>query len=197
MDWEIVVKDWQNISIVSEFNKIKGCRDAYQWARPYIKNFNVAVDVGCRQGYFALNLEEDFKKIYCFDFRDKRKEFKMNVKNYDKFVYEVVGIGDSNRITHTNSTRVGRIKERGNVVVPIKTLDSFNIMDIGFIKYDVEGFETKSIIGSMKTIKRSWPVIIVEQNRGNLDAVNLLKSIGYQCLGAYQPRNMDFLLIKK
>ncbi len=160
-------------------------------------NFNVAVDVGCRQGYFALNLEEDFKKIYCFDFRDKRKEFKMNVKNYDKFVYEVVGIGDSNRITHTNSTRVGRIKERGNVVVPIKTLDSFNIQDIGFIKYDVEGFETKAIIGSMETIKRSWPVIIVEQNRGNLDAVDLLKSIGYQCLGAYQPRNMDFLLIKQ
>jgi FkbM family methyltransferase len=192
-----VAANWQNISIVTEFNKIKGCRDVYQWARPYIKNFNVAVDVGCRQGYFALNLEEDFKKIYCFDFRDKRKEFKMNVKNYDKFVYEVVGIGDSNRITHTNSTRVGRIKERGNVVVPIKTLDNFHIMDIGFIKYDVEGFETKSIIGSMETIKRSWPVIIVEQNRGNLDAVNLLKSIGYQCLGAYQPRNMDFLLIKK
>ena len=127
-----------------EFNKIKGCRDVYQWARPYIKNFDVAVDVGCRQGYFALNLEEDFKKIYCFDFRDKRTEFKINVKNYDKFVYEVVGIGDSNRITHTNSTKVGRIKERGNVVVPIKTLDSFNIIDIGFIKYDVEGFETKA-----------------------------------------------------
>ena len=180
-----------------EFNKIKGCRDVYQWAKPYIKNFNVAVDVGSRQGYFALNLEEDFKKIYCFDFRDKRKEFKMNVKNYDKFVYEVVGIGDSNRITHTNSTRVGRIKERGNVVVPIKTLDSFNIIDIGFIKYDVEGFETKEILGSMETIKKSWPVIIVEQNRGNLNAVDLLKSIGYECLGAYQPRDMDFLLIKQ
>ena len=180
-----------------EFNKIKGCRDVYQWAKPYIKNFNVAVDVGSRQGYFALNLEEDFKKIYCFDFRDKRKEFKMNVKNYDKFVYEVVGIGDSNRITHTNSTRVGRIKERGNVVVPIKILDSFNIIDIGFIKYDVEGFETKAILGSMETIKKSWPVIIVEQNRGNLDAVDLLKSIGYECLGAYQPRDMDFLLIKQ
>ena len=180
-----------------EFNKIKGCRDVYQWAKPYIKNFNVAVDVGSRQGYFALNLEEDFKKIYCFDFRDKRKEFKMNVKNYDKFVYEVVGIGDSNRITHTNSTRVGRIKERGNVVVPIKTLDSFNIIDIGFIKYDVEGFETKAILGSMETIKKSWPVIIVEQNRGNLNAVDLLKSIGYECLGAYQPRDMDFLLIKQ
>ena len=177
-------------------DKIKDCGDVYHWARSYIKNFDVAVDVGCRQGYFALNLEEDFKKIYCFDFRDKRKEFKMNVINYDKFVYEVVGIGDSNRITHTNSTRVGRIKERGNVVVPIKTLDSFNIQDIGFIKYDVEGFETKAIMGSMETIKRSWPVIIVEQNRGNLDAVDLLKSIGYQCLGAYQPRNMDFLLIK-
>jgi hypothetical protein len=42
--------------IVTESNKIKSCADVYQWARSYIKNFNVAVDVGCRQGYFALNL---------------------------------------------------------------------------------------------------------------------------------------------
>ena len=177
--------------------KTAHCRDVYQWARPHIKNFTAAVDVGCRQGQFAMNLEEDFKKIYCFDFRDKTKEFKQHVKDMKKFEYTVVGIGDSERTTYTNSTRVGRIKERGKVVVPIRTLDSFNIADVGFIKYDVEGFETKAVMGSIETIKKSWPVIVVEQNRGNLDAVDLLKSIGYQCLGAYQPRNMDFLLIKQ
>jgi len=181
---------------VIDSGKIAHCRDVYQWARPHIKSFTSAVDVGCRRGEFAVNLEEDFDKIHCFDFRDKIKEFKQHVKDMKKFEYTVVGIGDRERTTYTNSTRVGRIKERGKVIVPIRTLDSFKIADVGFIKYDVEGFETKAIIGSIETIKKSWPVIIVEQNRGNLDAVDLLKLMGYQCLGAYQPRNMDFLLIK-
>jgi len=82
-------------------------------------------------------------------------------------------------------------------MVPIRTLDSFNISQVGLIKYDVEGFETKAVKGSMQTIERSWPVIIVEQNRGNLDAVEMLRSMGYTCLGAYQPRNMDYLLVKQ
>ena len=154
------------------------------------------MDVGCRQGEFSTHLEDDFQKIFCFDFRDKTREFARHVKDMSKFQYTVVGIGDSERTTHTSSTRVGRIKERGTVEVQIRTLDSFKIVDVGFIKYDVEGFETKALIGSMDTIKRYWPVVIVEQNRGNHDAVNLLKSIGYQCLGAYPPRNHDYLLVK-
>ena len=179
-----------------DLGKVAHCREVYQWARTHIKNFTTAVDVGCRQGEFSANLEDDFKKIYCFDFRDKSAEFKHHVKDINKFQYTVMGIGDSERMTHTSSDRVGRIKERGPVEVKIRTLDSFAISDCGLIKYDVEGFETKAVQGSMETIMRSWPVIIVEQNRGNLDAVELLKSIGYTCLGAYQPRNHDYLLVK-
>jgi len=182
---------------VADHSKIAHCREVYQWARPYIRNFTAAIDVGARQGQFAMNLESDFKKIHCFDFRDKTKEFQRHVSSMHKYIYTVVGIGDSERTTYTNSTRVGRIKERGTVMVPIRTLDSFNISQVGLIKYDVEGFETKAVKGSMQTIERSWPVIIVEQNRGNLDAVEMLRSMGYTCLGAYQPRNMDYLLVKQ
>ena len=196
MGWVTVAANWQDIYIVINTGKVAHCREVYQWARPHIKNFTTAVDVGCRQGEFSTNLEDDFKKIYCFDFRDKYKEFEQHVKYINKFQYTVVGIGDSERTTHTSSNRVGRIKERGPVQVQIRTLDSFAINDCGFIKYDVEGFETKAVQGSMDTIKRSWPVIVVEQNRGNLDAVDILKSIGYHCLGAYQPRNHDYLLVK-
>jgi hypothetical protein len=173
------------------------CERVYQWARPHIKNFKHAVDVWARQGFFARNLENDFEHTHCFDFRDKQKEFARVVNDISLFTYNVIGIGESERISYTTNTRVGRIKEGGTVAVPIRTLDSFNITDVGFIKYDIEGFETKAIKGSENTIKSSWPVVVVEQNRGDMDAVELLESWGYKCIGGFQPRNQDFLCVKE
>jgi FkbM family methyltransferase len=187
-------------TLVIPRNKSKAqaeCERVYQWARPHIKNFKHAVDVGARQGFFARNLENDFKHTHCFDFRDKRKEFAKVINEAHRFTYHVIGLGESERLSHTTNTRVGRIKEGGTVAVPIRTLDSFNIADVGFIKYDIEGFETKAIKGSENTIKSSWPVVVVEQNRGDMDAVELLESWGYRCMGGFQTRNQDFLCVKE
>jgi len=175
---------------------ITECANVYNWAKPYIKNFRTAVDVGARQGFFARNLEHDFNHTHCFDFRDKKSEFSSYVNDIHKFSYHVVGLGESTRTTFTTNTRVGRIKEGGSVKVEITTLDSYEIPNVDFIKYDIEGFETKAVRGSERTIKASWPVIVVEQNRGDMDAVNLLTSWGYECMGAFQPRNQDFLCVK-
>lgn len=172
------------------------CLLVYEWARPHLKQFKTAVDVGARQGWFAKNMEKDFEHVHCFDFRDHRTQFQQTVNDINKFNYHVTGLGESQRTAYTTNTRVGRIKENGKVPVPICTLDSFSFKDVGMIKYDIEGFEVKAIQGSMETIMRDWPVIVVEQNRGDLNAVELLESIGYRCLGSFPPRNHDYLLIK-
>ena len=172
------------------------CKRVYDWARPQIKNFRHAIDVGAREGLFARNLGADFQHTFCFDFRDKRSEFKRTVDSMDQYTYHVVGLGESQRMAHTTNTRVGKIKEGGTVEVPIRTLDSFDIMDVDFIKYDIEGFETKAIAGSEQTIRRSWPTIVVEQNKGDMDAVSLLESWGYRCVGGFMPRNEDFLCVR-
>ena len=176
--------------------KVKGWNYTYQWAKPYIKNFINGVDIGCREGGFAREMEDDFQHIYCYDFRDKSSPFKRNVKNIKKFTYEVCGLGEKEHITYTSSGRVGRIKEWGQVAVPIKTLDSFALTNVGFIKYDIEGYELKAIKGSEQTIKKHNPVIVVEQNRGNLDSVELLKSWGYECIGVDKIFNQDYLMVR-
>lgn len=184
------------IMIQNKSGAVDECAKVYRWARAHITNFRHAIDVGARQGYFARNLEHDFKHTYCFDFRDKRSEFTRLVVDPNKFTYHVAALGEAERTAYTTSHRVGRIKEGGNVAVAVMTLDSFGITDVGFIKYDIEGFETKAIMGSEKTIKASWPTILVEQNKGNMDAVELLETWGYTCLGGFQPRNHDFLCVK-
>ncbi len=49
------------------------------------------------------------------------------------------------------------------IPIPVRTLDSFELNNIGFIKIDVEGFEKEVLEGAVETLKRNgWPKIIFE-----------------------------------
>ena len=175
--------------------KVNTWKTVYAWCKEHIKVFANAVDVGCREGGFARELENDFKHIYCFDFRDKKNSFSFNVKDMSKFTYTVCGLGEKNGTTFTSNKRVGRIKDWGSVEIPIRTLDSFEYTDIGFIKIDVEGYEHKVLLGSEITIKKFKPVILIEQNREDLEAVELLKTWNYSCVGIDEIQNHDYLMV--
>jgi len=176
--------------------KIEGWNHTFQLARPYIKGTGVGIDVGCREGGFAREMESHFDHIHCFDFRDKKKMFKNNVIDMAKFTYHVCGIGDVEGITFTTSNKVGRIKDNGDVAVAMKTLDSYNFQNVTFIKYDIEGYELRAIRGSENTIKEYWPVIVVEQNKGDTDSKALLESWGYTCKGIDKVFNQDYIMVK-
>lgn len=55
----------------------------------------------------------------------------------------------------------------GNITVPLITIDSLNLSDVGFIKIDVEGFEYEVLVGAAETIKRCKPVLYIEDDRVN------------------------------
>lgn len=176
---------------------LRNWRETYAMARPFITQGTIGIDVGCREGGFSAQMEQDFEHIFAFDFRNKVKEFQRNVKDITKFTYTVCGIGEQNGHSFTSSSRVGRIKDRGPIKVPIKTIDSFEYNNVGFIKYDIEGYELRAIKGSEKTIKQYFPVIIVEQNKGNLDSVKLLESWGYKLKGIDDMFKSDYLMVKQ
>ena len=177
--------------------KIEGWNHTFQLARPYIKGTGVGLDVGCREGGFAREMESHFDLIYCFDFRDKKKMFKNNVIDMAKFTYHVCGIGDVEGTTFTTSNKVGRIKDNGDVAVSMKTLDSFKFENVTFIKYDIEGYELKALRGSEQTIKKYSPVVVIEQNRGNSHPQQLLESWGYTCKGIDKVFNQDYIMVKE
>ena len=128
----------------------------------------------------------------CFDFRDKKKMFEKNVIDMSKFTYHVCGIGEKEGTAFTTSNKVGRIKDNGNIAVPIATIDSFNFENVTFIKYDIEGYELKALRGSEQTIKKYSPVVVIEQNRGNSFPQELLESWGYECKGVDKVFNQDY-----
>ena len=177
--------------------KIEGWNHTFQMAKPFIKENGIGIDVGCREGGFAREMENDFTHIHCFDFRNKKNMFEQNVIDMNKFTYHVCGIGEKEGEVYTTGHNVGRIKNRGGVKVHIKTVDSFNLENVTFIKYDIEGYELKAIQGSENTIKKYYPVVVVEQNKGNLHARELLESWGYVCKGIDKVFNQDHIMVKE
>lgn len=187
---------------VSEKSKIAEVKSLYDICRPYIKGFRTALDIGCDVFHFASVLEQDFKHIHCFDFRDKSSQMGKAILDTKKITHHVTGLGESKAVRYSK-TGVGRIKSdhpKGNstLAVPITTLDSFELFDdVDFIKMDVEGYEPKVIKGGLETIRRNSPVILCEINRGDLEAKLLLEDIGYRCVHVHykESKPHDFVFV--
>jgi hypothetical protein len=77
----------------------------------------------------------------------------------------------------------------------------FGFEDVDYIKIDVEGFEKKVLLGGAKTIERSNPVIVIEQNHVVLEgderysAKAYLEGIGYRQV-AVDNRGWDFVMVR-
>lgn len=62
--------------------------------------------------------------------------------------------------------RHGKCEER---IVDVKTLDSYAFDDVRLIKIDVEGHEKSVILGAIKTLKKCYPIIVVEIEQRHLE----------------------------
>lgn len=91
------------------------------------------------------------------------------------------------------------------VMIPMKTLDSFGLTNIGFIKIDVEGFEKEVLMGAAETLQNNnYPTILFEswgdwKNAEGVDATKIrtelfeyIESIGYKVQCVSNVRDMYF-----
>ena len=64
-----------------------------------------------------------------------------------------------------------------------KTIDSFNLENIGFIKMDVEENELFVLKGALNTLKQSnYPTILFESNNSNEELFSFLKNLNYKII---------------
>ena len=163
------------------------------------------IDVGANIGFFSLMLfkELNFKgNAYLFEpvphlaklceKTFKRKKNKVHVYN--------CGLGDDNfsdTIYISRDDNIGwntLVKEKvktpmETLEITIKKFDDLEIENVGFIKIDVEGYEYKVIRGMMDSIKKYYPVLMIEVGWGKgshphwgeeIEAFELLFQLGYK-----------------
>jgi FkbM family methyltransferase len=158
----------------------------------------VALDIGANEGFFAWHLLPLAKSVVAFEplpqmLTRLRENYLNKMEIHGVIISDREGQGElrypaggymSATIAESNSSALesGRVIE--TVLVPMKTLDSFNLTNVGFIKIDVEGHEEAVLRGGLDTIRREMPNLMIEIEErhapGSLyRASTLLGDIGY------------------
>ena len=96
---------------------------------------------------------------------------------------------------------IGMASIYGSYEVPVVTLDSFELSDVGFIKIDVEGYEYDVLCGASELIARDKPIMYIEDDRipKRTKLRDMIKSLGYTYT-THQPtlyREDNFFGLKK
>ena len=139
-----------------------------------------AIDVGTNFGLWSYKLSKLFDKVEAFEpLVDCTAELKaLRAKNITVHDVALSSIERFNEL-HLPIAK-GRLQDGlatfGNVageyktiVVPVRTLDSYNFSNVAFIKIDVEGHELEVIKGAEKTIAREKPLLFIEIEQRHLN----------------------------
>ena len=179
-------------------------RKAYQGnkqvlALRHCRSFHTAIDVGAHVGLWSFNLACRFEAVHAFEpVAEHRECFAKNVTTEEVVLHDCALGATEGAVaieTTPGSSGDSRLVPGGNVAggVPMRTLDSFNLRDVDFIKIDCEGYEENVLRGAEQTVLEWKPTIIVEQKRDMatrfglrpLGAVGYLKGLGYKQAAEY------------
>ena len=113
----------------------------------------------------------------------------MNMSRFDNYTIYPIALGDKNTKGYLNvekdnsgNTNIDPIKSGDT---EIKTLDSFNLKQIDYMKVDAEGYEYNIVQGAKETIERCKPFVHLEMKtkrmrHTNKDYTNLLNTMNYK-----------------
>jgi FkbM family methyltransferase len=156
------------------------------------------IDVGANRGFYSYALSKLFANVFAFEPNPDLAKFARKKLPHNVEVYEYA-LGATNEVaqfhipigkTGRRSHLLGGLSSRGETEmetfpVTVRTLDSFGMRDVRFIKIDVEGTESDVLLGAAKTIERDRPVLLLEMLAGYyedpLEAIHTIcRSFGYE-----------------
>ena len=165
-----------------------------------------AIDIGSHVGLWSWPMSFDFEHVAAFEPMPEHRDcWRANMSGRDNVSLHAFALGERADIVKVRTrtpgssgdTGVDPVAERSSlraavdtegVSVDMRTLDSFKMMNVDFIKIDCEGYELFVLRGAVETLKRWKPCVIVEQKPetgmadrygiGVTDGVEFLKSLG-------------------
>lgn len=162
------------------------------------KRGSVALDVGAHVGLWTRVLAHEFHWVHAFEplaghhaCLQRNCEGLANVLTYGGFA-----LGDREGLVglcsvqdNSGNAHVCSPAAEGATVLPVRRIDDLlddASMVVSFMKIDVEGYELEVVKGAEQLIKRTHPVMVVEQKPGYAErygfktyaVIDLLKSWG-------------------
>lgn len=168
----------------------------YNAALRHVRQRRGAIDVGAHIGQWSRNMAADFEVVHAFEpVPDYAACWQANIEDTPNAMLHDVALGESPGLvclkcgtpgSHGDTFVAPKDEANAAIDISMRTLDSFDLANVDFIKIDCEGYELFVIKGAERTIKRDRPCVIVEQKPGKAqsyglgetDAVTLLKSWG-------------------
>jgi FkbM family methyltransferase len=158
-----------------------------------------AVDVGANQGFFAYALAAIADRVVAFEPNPDYAFFARWMLRGRAEVHELalsdergrgtfyVPLSDQGMVLHLAGSLKRAHSQFRNIKtydVEVRTLDEFGLVDVRFIKADVEGSEREVLDGARATIARDRPVLLLELLSGTHQdpaayTVAICESFGY------------------
>lgn len=161
------------------------------------------LDIGANVGVMAQMLQ--FYGKTCIAFEPQPEIYKLLTRNFTSESYNlalgsVKSTAEMPRLRYGTRANYGGISlntksSLGSYIVPVITLDSLSIPDVGFIKIDVEGWEEEVLKGAVATINKYKPIMYIEDDRQDKSASlrKFITELGYSIEASspplYRPNN--------
>jgi FkbM family methyltransferase len=154
-----------------------------------------AVDIGANSGIYSYELTRLYDKVIAFEPNPAAAKplvswnsAKVNVLTYalsDQpgvarlFVPTSAGI-EMNGWASLDRDNCPDAEGLVELQVELRSLDSFGLKDVGFIKIDAEGHELEVLRGARDTIMASRPHLLIEIRKRAEDVLFLIEDLGYE-----------------
>ena len=160
-----------------------GQRPQRESALRYLNSWRVCLDIGSNIGQWTRPLAKRFQSVICFEPNPNFREcFKRNITEKNVILWPY-GLSDREHTAQQefNSTML----RSGEGDIECRTLDSFGLTNVDFVKIDVDGFEVPLLEGARETLSKNTPVINIEMKRDKrMETVRqteqILRDLGYQ-----------------
>jgi hypothetical protein len=167
----------------------------------YVKNFHLAVDVGANVGLHSVRFSKKFEEVKSFEPSSLNFEcLTKNTKPFPNIEIFKKGIGATSSkdilSVPSDSTNCGAFSivdfkdHTGDLIteeIEIITLDSL-MLSPDLIKVDTQNFEMQVLMGSVTTLVKHKPVLIleVEYSKSNREILNFLSQFGYERVASFK-----------